>query len=120
MFVISDQKVRLDASMKSLEICDADWAIDPEDHTMQHLPTRTLFEIEMDKKRTEGEPLTPADFYARLMAIFAPCELPSSDAIERLGREALMLYFAALGYMRQTEARDMAVTEALIRNARAC
>jgi hypothetical protein len=120
MLVISDQIVRLDTSVKSLEICDSDWAIDPEDHTMQHLPTRTVFEIGMDKKQTEGEPITSTDFSARLVALWAPCELPSRDAIEHLGREALLLYLVALGYVKQKEPHDMAVTEGLLRNAFAC
>jgi len=99
MFVIYDE-IRLDPSVKAVELCDTDWAINPRSHIMRHYPTETIFDIAVDEKATEGEPLTIMDFSSRLVAIDKGCALPDPETIETLGRAALVLYLVAMGYMR--------------------
>jgi len=105
MFVIYDE-IRLDPSVRSIDVTDTDWAVNPKTHCMQHEPTRTVFNISMDDKVSEGGPLTILDFSAHLVAIKEGCALPEPDVITTLGRSALVLYFVGLGYIRPNEEAD--------------
>ena len=102
MFVIYDE-IRLDPAQNGVEVCDADWTINPKHHYMEHEPTRTVFQIDVDEKATESEPLTMMDFSARLVAIRPGYALPGPEMIETLGRAALALYLVAFGYAARQE-----------------
>lgn len=98
MLVIYDA-IRFDPSGKTFQIREADWAIDPKQHCLQHEPTRTVFRICVDEKETESAPLTVMDFSAHLVEIGHGRALPPPEEIETLGRSAIGLYLIALGYL---------------------
>lgn len=118
MVVIYDE-IRFDPTRKSVDACDGDWAINPKHHTMQHEPTRTVFLIELDEKPTEGDPLTPMDFSARLVAIKEGCALPPPEIVEMLGRAALALYLVAIGLI-EPNASSEAILPDGVQQAYAC
>jgi hypothetical protein len=120
MFVIYHE-IRLDPSVTSLSIAEDEWAINPNDHVMQHGPTETAFHISVDEKENEGEPITTGDFSSRLVAIRDGRALPPPAVIETLGRESIVLYLVAMGYTpKRTQPEAAAIPPEMLQNAHAC
>lgn len=118
MFIIYDA-IRLDPSVKSVAVCETEWAIDPKEHCMHHEPSGICFRIGMDQKATESDPLSPSDFWARPVGLRDAGVLPGPEAVETLARAAIVLYLSALGFIGPHEGAEPGFSEAA-RHAPVC
>lgn len=110
MFVISP-KITLNPGVRYPVADEYEWAIDPDNQIMQHSPSRTTYQINVDRTNIESSPLLLTDFSSCLVAISPGSVLPSRVEREMLARQSIAMYLAVTGYYQSISAEEMTVVE---------
>ena len=119
MQIIYDS-IQLDPSQPQVTVCGDEWAINPKQHTLQHAPTKTVFEVFLKRDVEDRGTINAMDFFADLVAIADGCALPPPEMIESLARQAIALYLVAHGCLKPRDQEDDHIPEELMQQAHAC
>jgi len=97
---IDGRRIYPDPDADGIEYEPSEWQL-CDKHHVRHVPTHSVFEVDVDRDRMTGKYLDIEDFFARLVHVcdgqYAPDEGLDEETLVFLGRGAIAFNLQAIG-----------------------